>query len=119
MKLSHAFGVAVLCVSTSGQWPGYRGPHAHGSVEGGDYPTKFDSGSATWKVELPGKGTSVPIVHNKTVILTWPSEGQDAVLAFDFSGKKLWETKLGAESKPKHKQLASSGNATPVTDGKG
>jgi outer membrane protein assembly factor BamB len=119
MKLLRAFFGIALCVSSFGQWPGYRGPRANGSVEGGDYPTKFDSGSAAWKVQLPGKGTSVPIVQNKVVIVTCPSDGQDAVLAFDFSGKKLWETKLGAESKPKHKQLASSGNATPVTDGKG
>jgi outer membrane protein assembly factor BamB len=118
MKYLHVVVLAVLSVSSFAGWPGYRGPQASGSITSGEYPTKFDSKTAQWKVALPGKGTSVAIVHNETVFLTSPSDGQDAVLAFDFSGKKLWETKLGPESKPKHKQLASSCNASPVTDGK-
>lgn len=119
MKLLQLLAVVCFGVSSFADWPGYRGPQADGSIEKGDYPTKFDAASATWKVRLPGKGTSVPIVHNKTIFITSPLEGEDAVLAFDFSGKRLWETKLGRESKPKHQQLASSCNATPVTDGKG
>jgi outer membrane protein assembly factor BamB len=49
--------------------------------------------------------------------VTTPADGQDAVMAFDFSGQSLWQTKLGPESPPKHRTLGSSSNASPVTDG--
>ncbi len=53
------------------------------------------------------------------IYLTTPADGQDAVLALDLSGKQLWLAKFGAASQPKHKTLASSCNASPITDGKG
>jgi outer membrane protein assembly factor BamB len=50
-------------------------------------------------------------------VLTAPADGQDAVLAFDRSGKLLWQTAVGPASAPKHRTLGSSSNASPVTDG--
>ena len=47
-----------------------------------------------------------------------PSDGEDAVLALDASGRQLWLTRLGPESPAKHRTLGSSCNASPVTDGK-
>jgi outer membrane protein assembly factor BamB len=112
-----ATGMWIGFGAESGEWPAFRGPHASGSVEVGNYPTKFDANSALWKVKLPGKGTSVPIIHKNRLYLTCPDGGQDAVIAFDFNGKELWRTKLGPENPPKHRTLASSCNASPVTDG--
>lgn len=100
-----------------GAWPSWRGPNGNGSISGGQYPTRWSAASPLWKVALPGKGTSTPIVHNERIYLTSPSSGQDAVLAFDMSGKLLWTTKLGPEMPPKHRTLGSSCNASPVTDG--
>ncbi|HYE33269.1 MAG TPA: PQQ-binding-like beta-propeller repeat protein [Methylomirabilota bacterium] len=107
---------AVQAASETG-WPSWRGPVYNGSILGGAFPTKLDANQPTWKAPLPGKGTSTPIVHGERVYLTSPSGGEDAVVAFDFTGKKVWETKLGPETPPKHRSLASSGNASPVTDG--
>ena len=50
--------------------------------------------------------------------MTSPAEGEDAVLAFDLTGKLLWQVKLGPENPPKHRTLGSSCNSSPVTDGK-
>ncbi len=100
-------------------WPNWRGPQGNGSIGTGQYPVKWDATNVLWKVSLPGKGGSTPIVRSQRIYLTGPAEGQDAVLAFDFSGRRLWETKLGAESQPKHRTLSSSANASPVADGKG
>ena len=68
---------------------------------------------------VAGQGWFHAIVHEQRIYLTAPAEGQDAVLAFDSSGRQLWQTKLGVESQPKHRTLGSSANASPVTDGKG
>lgn len=98
-------------------WPQWRGPRMNGSVEGGTRPVKWDA--PAWSVKLPGKGGSTPIVVKDRIYVTCPSEGQDAVLAFELGGKPAWETKLGPKSEAKHKTLGSSSNASPVSDGSG
>jgi outer membrane protein assembly factor BamB len=102
-----------------GPWPNWRGPTCSGSVETGRYPVKWDATNLLWKVPLPGKGGSTPIVQGDRIYVTGPSGGQDALMAFNWAGKQLWQTKLGNESLPKHQTLGSSANASPVTDGKG
>src|SRR5687767_11829966 len=98
-------------------WPRWRGPLDNGSTEGGTYPVKWDAQSVLWKAPLPGKGCSTPIVWNQRVYLTAPSNGLDAVLAFDWSGKALWHTTLGPEDPGKHRN-GSGSNPSPTTDGK-
>ena len=98
-------------------WPNWRGPHHNGSIQSGTYPIKFNAQNVLWKARLPGKGTSVPVVHNDRIYVTTPADNQDAIIAFDSSGKQLWQTKLGPADPPKHRSLASSCNASPVTDG--
>ena len=101
-----------------GEWPAWRGPSGNGSITAGQLPTKWTAESVAWKVALPGKGSSSPIVADGKIFVTSPAEGEDAVLAFDMAGKALWQVKLGAENPPKHRTLGSSCNSSPVTDGK-
>ncbi|MBN2508393.1 MAG: hypothetical protein JXQ71_17075 [Verrucomicrobia bacterium] len=68
---------------------------------------------------MAGKATSTPLVRSRRIYLTGPVDGEDAVLAFDGAGTPLWRTRLGPESRPKHRTLGSSANASPVTDGEG
>lgn len=120
------FGAAALLVgaiglvqSTSANWPGWRGPDGTGGVESGSYPVKWTADEAEWKVKLPGKGSSTPVVWNERIYITTPADGQDTVMAFDFDGNELWRTKLGPATPPKHRTLGSSSNSSPVTDGEG
>ena len=109
--------MSVAGLAATGDWPSWRGANGQGSVVGGRYPERWTAETVSWKVELPGKGTSTPIVSGGRVYLTSPLEGEDAVLAFDLDGKKVWEARIGSKSDPKHRTLASSCNASPVTDG--
>ena len=104
-------------LAAGADWPAWRGAAAQGAAGPGRYPVAWSADSIAWKVPLPGKGTSTPIVSNGRIYVTSPSDGEDAVLAFDLDGKKLWEARLGPLSDPKHRSLASSCNASPVTDG--
>ncbi len=104
---------------TWADWPNWRGPAGNGSVATGSYPTSWKVEDVSWKFALPGKGTSTPIFLNERIYLTSPDNGQDTVLALDMQGKLLWRTPLRAQSDAKHRTLASSCNASPVTDGKG
>ncbi len=121
---SNRFFVAALtCLAfvtslvASDNWMGWRGPNQNGSVASEEFPAKWSNDDLVWKVELPGKGGSTPIVLNGTIYLTTPIDELDGVMAFDMTGKELWRTTLGKLSAPKHRKLGSSSNSSPVTDG--
>ena len=98
-------------------WPRWRGPNDNGSIEGGTYPVKWDATNGLmWKAPLPGKGCSTPAVWNRQIYVTAASEGRNAVLAFDASGRQLWLKTLGPENPGKHKN-GSGSNPSPSTDG--
>ncbi len=108
---------ATVTFAADSDWPRWRGPQDNGSTGTGSYPVKFDADSGwLWKIPLPGKGCSTPIVWNQRIYLTAPVEGKDALLAFDWNGKPLWQTTLGAEKPGKHRN-GSGCNSSPVTDG--
>jgi len=110
--LATAFGATA----EPANWPRWRGPGDNGSIARGTYPAKWDTTNILWKVPVPGKGCSTPIVWDKRIFLTAPSNGLDTVLAFDWSGKPLWQTTLGPEEAGKHRN-GSGSNPSPATDG--
>jgi outer membrane protein assembly factor BamB len=99
-------------------WPRWRGPQDAGAATPGKYPVKWDADTVLWKTPLPGKGCSTPIVWQQRIYVTAPVEGRDALLAFDWSGKPLWQTPFGREKPGKHR-AGSGSNASPATDGEG
>lgn len=98
-------------------WPAWRGEAANGSTDYGQYPSRLDKSEAEWRVELPDRGGSTPIVWGDQIIVTVPEDGKNTVLGIDFAGKILWKTLVGSEDPPKHRRLGSSCNSSPVTDG--
>ncbi len=98
-------------------WQTWRGSRGYGSIEQGTYPVKFSADSYGWRTDLPGKGCSTPIVHQKMIYLTSPSEGNDAILAYDLQGAEKWRAVFGQENAGKHRN-GSGSNASPVTDGR-
>ncbi len=112
---------SLTCVAWStahADWPNWRGPDDNGGVESGSYPADLGDQNSRWKVELPGKGCSTPIVLENNIYLTAPKDGSDAVLSFDSTGKQRWITTFGTENAGKHRN-GSGSNASPVTDGSG
>jgi hypothetical protein len=84
-----SLAVGLAAAQANDNWPHWRGPDANGSTATGQYPVQWDPANVHWKVALPGKGSSSPIVWNERIYLTCPSAGQDAVLAYDFPASSL------------------------------
>jgi outer membrane protein assembly factor BamB len=98
-------------------WHQWRGPSNNGSTAASDFETKFDDKTnLAWKVELPGKGCSTPIVWQGRIYFTSPVKGQDSLLAYDVAGTKLWASTVGTERKGKHRN-GSGSNPSAITDG--
>ncbi len=86
----------VLIAKPDKHWPAWRGPNANGSSTEGSYPAKWsETENLIWKAALPGKGCSTPVVWGEHILLTCAAKGNDAVLAFDWNGNKLWQTDVG------------------------
>jgi outer membrane protein assembly factor BamB len=72
--------VALLCGSVSNSqaadWPRFRGPSGDGISSDLSVPTLWsDSQNLKWKLELPGKGFSSPIVVGDYVFVTYYDQG--------------------------------------------
>ena len=120
MRFIAILSLALVVASPvwAGNWASWRGPNANGVAEGTGYPTKWsDSKNVDWKVELPGRGSSTPIIWGDQIFLTCGIGGQNALLAYHLNGKEDWRVQIGTERPGKHKK-ASGCNSSCVTDGK-
>ncbi len=101
-------------------WPRWRGPSGQGVVEDGAYPDVWsDAKHVRWKVEVPGRGHSSPIVWRDRIFLTTAEDGpRRSVLCFQRrDGKLLWRTDAPAAPGEKLYWKNSYASGTPVTDG--
>jgi outer membrane protein assembly factor BamB len=116
------FCLALAVIATyawaDDQWMNWRGSKFDGTAVDGVYPVTWSEDSnVQWKVPVPGRGGSTPIVVGEHIFLTTGREGFNHLQAYDFSGKQVWDVELGAERAGKHKK-GSGSNSSPVSDGK-
>src|SRR3954471_4238134 len=88
-------------------WPMWRGPHGDGRSDETDVPTKWSaSENVTWKVPIPGKGHSSPVVWGDRIFVTTavePENKRDLLCLDRRDGKVLWrKTVLTAPLEKKH-----------------
>lgn len=100
-------------------WPAWRGPEGTGVCAEKGLPTRWGpTENVRWKVALPERGNSTPIVWGNRIFVT-QSVGNDRLLfCFDRrDGRKLWQ----AGAKDVEKELTHGTNpycaGSPVTDG--
>lgn len=115
--------VEMIGASGEGQkyWPGWRGPTRQGIAADGDYPDAWSpTTNVVWKVELPGRGNSSPIVWADRLFLTaWDNGGRDRfILCLNRQdGKLLWRTPVPPATVEKTQRKNGFASGTPVTDG--
>jgi outer membrane protein assembly factor BamB len=111
--------VLSISVVSAESWPGWRGPTSNGIAPPGKYPTSWSQReSMLWKVALPGRGASTPVVWDDQIFVTYGQDGKN-ILACHLQGDgvRFWATEIGAERAGKHRK-ASGSNSSCVTDGK-
>ncbi|MFO1485464.1 MAG: PQQ-binding-like beta-propeller repeat protein [Verrucomicrobiaceae bacterium] len=137
MKVALAFILAAVSLHAAAptDWPRFLGPTGAAIVPDAKVPLKWsDSENVMWKAEMPGPGSSSPIVHGDKIFVTcWTGYG-DQEGANDMSklmrhliclskidGKVLWDAKVpsAVEEDPWRGYITEHGYAThtPVADG--
>jgi outer membrane protein assembly factor BamB len=121
--LSTLLLVAMLATGAGADWLRFRGdstnaapherPPTRWNIETGD--------NVAWKADLPGRGTSSPIVVRGKVMITASSGPRDArlhVLCFDANtGESRWRRQFWATGRTFHHPMTAVATNTPASDG--
>jgi outer membrane protein assembly factor BamB len=128
--------LAGLCLPLGAQapaekfWPQWRGPHASGVSPSANPPTEWsETKNVRWKVDLPGRGASTPIVWGDRIYVSTavPVNGTGhraqhrfVVMALNRKdGKTVWQ-QVAREEQPHegtHQEFGTMASASAVTDG--
>jgi outer membrane protein assembly factor BamB len=101
-------------------WPSWRGPDNNGVAHVSGLPITWgESKNVAWKLPLPGKVGSTPVVWGDRIFLTSSRDGDFVLLCVRTDGKPLWERPLDRAVEPASKKdEGNEGAASPSTDGK-
>jgi outer membrane protein assembly factor BamB len=113
--------INTVSVTHAQNWPCWRGPNGDGTSMETNLPTRWDSiTNVVWKIPVPGKGYSSPIIwKDKLFITTALLESQEKILlCYDCkSGNLLWQKTVLKTAFEKKHDNNSFASGTPATDG--
>ena len=128
--LSVLFLLSVRLQAADGDrfWPQWRGPLLTGAAPQGDPPMEWSEGkNIKWKVEIPGKGSSTPVIWGDTIVVLTavPVDASErakqrfTVMAFGRKdGKVLWQRVVREEVPHEgHHATNTWASASALTDG--
>ena len=103
---------------TAEEWPQWRGPMLNGTSSEKDLPIRWSTTeNVTWKLAMPERSGSTPIVWGDYVFLNVGEGSNLALWAVDrTSGAVRWKRQLSGGNRRMMKQQMSS--PSPVTDGR-
>ena len=114
-------GVGLFC---GADWLQFRGTDSNSVASSESLPTTWDPASGAhvaWKVELPGRGVSSPIVVKGKVIVTsvtgYLQDRLHVVCVDAASGTKSWERQFWATGRTFCHPTSSVAAPTPASDG--
>lgn len=107
-----------LPAAAAQDWTRFRGPNGAGHGQNIRIPIKFEASDARWRVELPGKGHSSPVILGEQLYVT--SENAELRVRFvsclsTEDGRTLWTFESPFEAHGQH-ELNSFSSATPTVD---
>ena len=115
-------GAAFTGIALADNWPGWRGPAGTGVSSENKFPTQWSAKqNVRWRIELPERGNSSPVVWGSKVFITQAREekGVRKLMCYDrATGNKLWaQSVVYGKREPTHRTNPYC-SASPVTDGK-
>lgn len=102
-------------------WPAWRGPTGMGTSSEKNLPQHWGTNdNVRWRVALPDRGNSTPIVWGERVFITQAIAKEDrrTLMCFDrATGKQLWQQGPSYPDKEITHETNPQCSASPVTDG--
>jgi outer membrane protein assembly factor BamB len=112
---------AAVTTTWAEDWPSFRGPLGTGVSGDKTAPLTWgDKKNVRWRVALPDRGNSTPVVWGDRVFVTQvvTKEKRRTLIAFDLkTGKELWQAGVTFEGKEPTNRSNPYCSASPATDG--
>lgn len=112
-------GLTTCLLLQGADWSRFRGPNGTGTITDANIPVKWTEKDQVFKVAIPGRGNSSPIVSNGKVFVHTSTDAGDArmLLCLDAStGKTIWTKTIPATKAHTH-NLNTLASSTPAADG--
>lgn len=126
MKTRFGFWCLLVGIGTGmiseGAWPSWRGGVAgSGETVDTDLPVKWGpEENVKWRVELPDRGNSTPVIWEDRVFITQPIEAENfrGTMCFDKNdGRLLWKKGVTYEKPERSHRTNPYCSPSPMTDG--
>src|SRR5206468_6945820 len=100
-------------------WPQWRGPQGTGISSEQNLPLRWSTNeNVRWRVPLPERGNSTPIVWDQKVFLAQAAENRRTIMGFNRDdGKLLWQSGVTYPEKEATHETNPLCSASPVADG--
>jgi outer membrane protein assembly factor BamB len=100
-------------------WPQWRGPTNDGISTETHVPTEWSATkNVAWKLPLPGRAGSTPVVWGDRIFLTSGDAGKDVLLlCVGTDGKELWRRPLAGRDQNFRRDEGNDASPSPSTDG--
>lgn len=112
----------LLLLACAQDWPGWRGSRGDGVSDEPGFPVRWSATeNILWKVAIPGKGHSSPILSGDRIFLTTCIEekGERRLICLDRrDGRTLWDQLVVTTPLEKRNNLNNYASSTAVTDGR-
>jgi outer membrane protein assembly factor BamB len=114
-----AVNIVVSLPVIAGNWPQWRGPEGTGVCSERNLPLRWSSSeNVRWRVPLPERGNSTPIVWDQKIFITQAEGNRRTVRCFNRAdGKLLWQSGVTYAEKEVSHETNPLCSASPVTDG--
>src|SRR5947207_5455714 len=118
-QLSFLAALAVSLSALGSNWPQWRGAQGTGVSAEKNLPLHWGTNeNVRWRVPLPERGNSTPIVWGQRVFITQATENRRTVRCFSRGdGKLLWQSVVTYPEKEPTHETNPLCSASPVTDG--
>lgn len=120
--VSVLIGVAACGTAARGEnWPQWRGARHDGISHETNVPVKFGKDeNLAWRLELPQRAGSTPVVWDDRIFLTSPAADDNTLVLMCVStaGKILWSKEMGTGNRPVRVTEGNMASPSPATDGK-
>ncbi len=115
-------GLSLIANASAANWPHWRGDAAGSGVSSDSAaPTSWSAtDNVLWKVDLPNRGNSTPVVWGDKVFLTQVVEAENnrTLMCLDRkSGRLLWQQGVVYDQPEKTHKTNPYCSASPTTDG--
>src|ERR1043165_2686067 len=118
-RIALALGIAlgIAADGSAQEWTRFRGPNGTGAADSKAIPTTWSESDFKWRVEIPGKSHSQPVIWEDKIFLESAlDDGKERLLIClqKADGRELWSKKMALPTHVPGNKNSGYANSSPA-----